>query len=183
MARSPADRGARNGTDGPLPDHRQEAAASKPDGSSELDPGGDPGYGINLADPEKPPPEEVRPPSVVPGIAERLLAAGSKRRIAAPDDPNVSKWCPFLWELLTLTSYADGTTRALPSIKIERVSGGYSVSLQDHASHQQCKVHVQRLQDLAKTLEAAFAEGRAEWTEYRSYVVRDPRKRAKAEGS
>jgi hypothetical protein len=183
VARSPVDVRVRNGAVGPDADHREEVAAGSHDRAERVASGGGSEGGINLGDPGPERPSEVRGETVATGIAERLLASASRRGMAPPDDENVRRMCPFLWELLTLTTYKDGTARAMPSIKIERTGGGYIATFQDHASNKQLRVPLQKLQDLARTLEAAMAEGRAEWTEYRSYVVKDPRKRPKAEGS
>lgn len=112
-------------------------------------------------------------------LVEQLLGRGTSGRIAPPTDPSLEKRCPLLWGLLTQDTYRDSTVRVLPSIKIERVVGGYEATLQDHASHQQITVALLTLDDLAKALERALGKGGDQFREYRSFKVKDPLKRTK----
>jgi len=99
--------------------------------------------------------------------------------MTVPPDDYVRDKCPLLWSLLTQDLYRDGTIRVLPTIKIERVPGGYLIGLQDHASHQQCSVEVECLHDLTKALEKVLGNGGDAFRPYKSQKVRDPFKRAK----
>ncbi len=69
--------------------------------------------------------------------------------------------------------------RILPSVRVERISGGYRVTLQDHASHQQISTVSLTLGGLAKALEKAMVAEDPEWRSYASQIVKDPGKRLK----
>lgn len=112
-------------------------------------------------------------------MSEALLGKGVSRRIAVPTDDRLAKRCPFLWELLTRDTYSDGTTRALPTVKIERVGGGFSVTLQDHASNMACEVIVHSLDNWERALEGRMSDLEHGWRPFTSWKVRDPSKRAK----
>lgn len=84
-----------------------------------------------------------------------------------------------MWGLLTVDTYRDGTVRVLPTLKIERVTGGYEVTLQDHASHQQVSVQIACLGDVGGALEAVLRKGGDAFREYKSFKVKDPTKRVK----
>lgn len=114
-------------------------------------------------------------------LPEQLLARHGRTGIAPPDDEAVQAGQPFLWQLLTQDRYSDGTIRELPSIRVERASGGYAVTLQDHASNQQCSCWVGTLGELAEGLEAILGDLQA-WRPFQSFKVRDPDKRRKAKG-
>ena len=65
------------------------------------------------------------------GLMEDLAAKRAEGRIFPPVDESVQNKCPLLWEMLTMDRWSDGRRRVLPRILIDRVSGGYLVTLQD----------------------------------------------------
>lgn len=71
----------------------------------------------------------------------------------------------------------------LPSLRIERISGGYQVTLQDHASHQQCSVNCQTLRELGRALEGILGSGGEVFRPFESQKVKDVTKRKKAGGA
>lgn len=87
--------------------------------------------------------------------------------------------CPLLWGLLTQDTFSDGTVRALPTLMIDVVSGGYEVSIRDHASRQQAVLRIGTLGGLAVGLEAGLADPATLWRPFKSFRVRDPNKRAR----
>lgn len=113
------------------------------------------------------------------GLADRLLERGTTPGVRPPADPETEKACPLLWGLLTQDRYRDGTVRVLPTIRIERVHGGYLVTLQDHASNQQVSCEVTKLWELHFALEQILASGENVFRPYSSMRVKDPTKRAK----
>jgi hypothetical protein len=76
-------------------------------------------------------------------------------------------------------TYRDGTIRVLPTLKIDRISGGYRITLQDHASHQQVQAWSATWTGLPAALEAAMRHPNCEWRPYVSHLVKDPGKRTK----
>lgn len=100
-----------------------------------------------------------------------------------PDDDQVEKQYPLLWGLITQDSYRDGTVRVLPTIKVERIPGGYRVTLQDHASHLQIAAMSCTLDGIARALESAMRQPEPEWRLYKSKVVQNPTKRKKVNES
>jgi hypothetical protein len=120
-------------------------------------------------------PADRKPPS---SLVHELLARAGGREVGCPADDDLPEQCPYLWELLVLDRYADGTVRVLPSVRIERVHGGYEVTLQDHASNLQCSVYVSRLKDWPTIMEARMVSSAGAWRPFTSFKVRDPLKRA-----
>lgn len=59
------------------------------------------------------------------------------------------------------------------------MSGGYRVTLQDHASHQQIAAMALTLAGIPKALERAMTTSDPEWRPYASQIVKDPGKRIK----
>lgn len=90
-----------------------------------------------------------------------------------PCDHPVESKCPLLWNLLTQDRYADGTTRPLPTIKIDRVSGGYLVALQDHATRSAVGVTIRQLGDLERALERCLADPDTAWRDFDSFKVKE----------
>lgn len=78
----------------------------------------------------------------------------------------------MLWSLLTMDRYSDGTRRVLPTIKIERLSGGYEIVLQEHSSRKQCTVRVNRLDAIPKALERLISRDMDCWRPYDSHKVK-----------
>jgi hypothetical protein len=103
--------------------------------------------------------------------------------VRPPADPELEHSCPLLWELLTLDSYSDGTNRVLADLRIERMSGGYVVTVLDHASNQQASAYAATLSTAARALELQIGSGEDCWRPYKSFKVKDPLKRSKREKS
>lgn len=80
---------------------------------------------------------------------------------------------------MTQDAFADGTVRVLPSLLIERTSGGYTVILRDHATRQQIACEVLALTDVADELERVMRRAERPWTPFNSFKVKDPTKRRK----
>ena len=112
-------------------------------------------------------------------LAERLLERGIDDRVQPPPDPTVERKQPLLWSLLAQHTYRDGTIRVLPTLRVERISGAYRVTLQDHASHQQIAATSETLGGLAAALERAMTRPEPDWRPYKSPMVKDPAKRVK----
>lgn len=93
--------------------------------------------------------------------------------MSPPDDPEVARRCPLLWELLTLDRYSDGSERVMPTLKIERVAGGYLAILQEHASRQQVQVKALKLGDVPRALESLLASDLDAWKPYDSPKVKE----------
>jgi len=90
-------------------------------------------------------------------------------RVTAPHDDAVEQECPDLWEILTLDQYADKSKRMLPEISINRVPGGYEVSLKDHEMCQQLTTFCPTLAEAAKALETALHDPTRPWKPFKSY--------------
>ena len=147
---------------------------------------------LDLGDERLPPIQDARKPSRRPkpstrdphaGYAEGLLQGSLKHGVTPPDDAAVERDCPLLWQMLTLSLYADRTERVLPTITINRIDGGYKVVLQDHASRKQLVVKVLSLGLLAASLEQAMRRGYGAWEEYKSKKVTNTHKRKKEDGT
>lgn len=68
------------------------------------------------------------------------------------------------------------------TLKVEAVDGWWLVTLQDHASGQQCSCHAETLGSIPATLEALLGSGEDVWRPYKSMKVRNPWKRQKPLG-
>lgn len=90
------------------------------------------------------------------GLAEALISTGRVKTLGVPQDDWTREHCPHLWEMLTLEVLSDQTIRVLPTLLIERVRGGFRVTLQDHASRQAASAEADGLGDLWEALEAAL---------------------------
>jgi hypothetical protein len=66
---------------------------------------------------------------------------------------------------------------------VNRVSGGYQVTIQDHASCQQATAESNTLDECWRELERTIAAGGEVFRNYKSYRVRDPLKRKKRQGT
>lgn len=82
----------------------------------------------------------------------------------------------MLYELLTLDQYKDKTKRLLPTITVERVSGGYKALLHDHASSQYLVVEFDTLAGLAEALESSLANDLEGWRSFKPWKGRQPPK-------
>jgi hypothetical protein len=96
----------------------------------------------------------------------RQLAEG---RCAPPDDEDVEKACPFLWEILTNDRWGDGKERMLPTIRVERCSGGYKITLQDDSLCQQKRTFAPKWSEIPSAIERALLDPEKPWEPYRSY--------------
>lgn len=94
-------------------------------------------------------------------------------RLTPPNDAYVSVECPLLWELLTQDRYRNGEVRVLPTIRIERISGGYEVVLQEHSVRKQVRTIVLRLGEVAEALERCLTADLDAWRPYDSPKVRE----------
>ena len=112
-------------------------------------------------------------------LAEELLERAAAAGIAVPVDDECRVTWPILWSLLTQDTYKDSTVRVLPTLVINRVSGGYTVTLQDHASCQQCVAEANELSACFQQLERVLAGGGECFRPYKSFRVKDPMKRKK----
>lgn len=90
-------------------------------------------------------------------------------RVTAPDDDELEKGCPELWEYLTLDQYADKSKRMLPEITINRVPSGYEVTLKDHELCSQLSTFTTTLSGLGAALEAAMHDASKAWKPFQSY--------------
>lgn len=90
-------------------------------------------------------------------------------RVTLPDDDQVEKDCPELWEYLTLDQYNGGVKRMLPEITVNRVPGGYEIALKDHELCQQLSTFSPTLGGLAGALEAAMHDPTKAWKVFQSY--------------
>jgi len=102
-------------------------------------------------------------------LIEQLAKAVAERRMQPPADPDVEQGAPFLWEMLTADTWADGTERILPQIVIERVPGAYKVTLKDDALCIRKSCLVPRWCDIVALLERALADEELPWEGFKSY--------------
>jgi len=98
-----------------------------------------------------------------------LAARVAEGEVTPPDDEDVETHCPCLWQLLTQSRWADGSTRILPRIVLERVAGGYRAVLQDDALCVKIAVLCPRIADVATCLEGAMTNGHAVWEGFKSF--------------
>lgn len=111
---------------------------------------------------------------------EDMMGQVVEGRVAHPDDPVVEKDCPDLWEFLTLDVYKDKSKRMLPELTVNRVPGGYEVTLKDHEMCSQLSTFSPTLAGLAAALEAALHDPTRPWKPFQSYRNRKGPKLADA---
>jgi len=102
-------------------------------------------------------------------LIDELQQMVAARVTTPPTDPEVEEHCPFLWQMLTFDKWADGSERMLPVIKIERVSGGYKVTLQDDALCIKKSAMCQTLAGCPAALEKALVDQELPWESFKSY--------------
>ena len=100
---------------------------------------------------------------------EALAKMVAERRMNPPDDPEVQKIAPFLWEMLTIDAWGDGSERIMPQIVVERVPGGYKVTLKDDSLCIRKSALVLHWADLVAGLEAALVDDALPWETFKSY--------------
>jgi len=71
--------------------------------------------------------------------------------------------------MLTMDRYRDGKERIPSDLKLERCSGGYMLTIQDHDTGLQKSFPLQRLSDLVVTAEAALLNPDVPWRAFKSY--------------
>lgn len=106
-------------------------------------------------------PDEVEKCMAMP----RPVAArgeGSTSSSTAKMPPWLSQF-PELWEFLSRTSYADGTSRALGKISLGLVSDGIQVTLTDPSSSTYCSRHYPNLDDALLGFEIGLKEQSLTW--------------------
>ncbi len=100
---------------------------------------------------------------------EALARLVAERRMHPPNDPEVEKEAPFLWEMLTSDKWGDGSERILPTIRIERVPGAYRVSLVDDSLCIRKTVLVSQLDGFWKHLDRCLNDDEVPWEGFKSY--------------
>lgn len=132
------------------------------------------GDGVSLPDVIRA--DRVSAPLASGRFIDGLKLGSGPKRISAPNDETLQGLCPFLWELLTLDQYSDGSPRALAEIVLRRVPGGYEASVRDHASRQAKAVTFLESCLMWEALEAVLCDPTRPWKVYDSYLVPDPDK-------
>ena len=102
-------------------------------------------------------------------LLDDLAKTISEGRIAPPDDPDTEKACPTLWVFLTQHQWGDGTVRMLPQIVIERIGGGYRVTLRDDSLCVRKGATCVTLSEAFTALEKALVDGSVPWEDFKSY--------------
>jgi len=102
-------------------------------------------------------------------LIDQLQMMVAEKVTTPPTDQAVEEACPNLWEMLTQDKWADGSDRILPVLQIERVSGGYKASLQDHALLIKKTAMVGTLAEVPAALERALIDQDVPWETFKSY--------------
>lgn len=100
---------------------------------------------------------------------EDMMSQAIEGRITAPTDDELESTCLDLWELLTLDRYKDGSKRMLPELTVNRVPGGYEVSLRDHEMCCQVTTFSRQLHLIGPALETALHDPTRPWKPFQSY--------------
>jgi hypothetical protein len=90
-------------------------------------------------------------------------------RIAPPPLDQLESSCEFLWTLLTQDTWKDGSKRELSTVVIDRVPGGYRVTLQDHALWVQKRALALTWAEIPNAIEKALCDTNVPWEPYRSF--------------
>jgi hypothetical protein len=121
---------------------------------------------------------QARPKGGKKGVPKRKVVnleaeakKGVSMTVAKPYDPEVEDKYPNLWQYLSMAEYSDGTPRLLPTVTLNRVPGGYVVSLQDHEMMRQCRCEASTLSSVWEVLEVSIVVP-TNWTYYKSRVNR-----------
>jgi len=97
---------------------------------------------------------------------QKAVAAGG---VAPPADDVLASRCPNLWEMITTDRWGDDSERMLPEIAIERVPGGYKVTLKDHALCIRKSALCLALDECWGALERALTDSSTPWESFTSY--------------
>lgn len=97
------------------------------------------------------------------GILNDLSHSLADRITPPPVDPEVEERCPNLWEMLTVDRWGDDSERVLPRIMVDRVAGGYLVTIQDDSLLLKKTCFAARWEDIPKALETALLNPEAPW--------------------
>jgi len=100
---------------------------------------------------------------------EELALALSKAKFVPPSDSDFEELCPFLWEMMTLDKWADGTDRIPSTIKVERVSGGYRATIIDDSLCVKKGVYVSKFADILVELERVLPLESVPWEAIKSF--------------
>lgn len=98
-------------------------------------------------------------------LAEKI----SQGRVEPPAEEMLLEECPFLWEMMTTDKWGDDTDRILPQLVIDRIGGGYRITLKDDALCVMKRATSVSLQGLFKALEEALLSPDVPWESFRSY--------------
>jgi hypothetical protein len=96
-------------------------------------------------------------------LLQEMAHERADARVTPPDDPELAKECPNLWEFLTEWEWGNGERRVLPRIVIDRAPGGYVVTLQDDSLMAKLSVQCLTLSEAARALEAAMTSSHPGW--------------------
>ncbi len=114
-------------------------------------------------------------------LIDQLKEAFGNGHISPPSDDEMASLCPLLFELLVVDRYADGSKRFLPSISIDRESGGYVVTIKDHATRRQKSVAAPTWSSIPIRLQEALLDETVPWKEFKSFV--NPKSNDKKKGN
>lgn len=103
------------------------------------------------------------------GRLEELAKMVAEHAVAPPDDEVLEKDYPLLWEMLTSARYSDGRERILPTIRIERISGGYRAVLADDSLWVRKSAVALTWAEIPAALEKALADASVPWEHFKSY--------------
>jgi hypothetical protein len=98
-------------------------------------------------------------------LAQKIGGGG----VAPPQEEALFETCPFLWEMLTMDKWADGSERLLPEMVISRVPGGYKITLKDDSLCIRKSVVAPTIEALWKALEDAIVRDDVPWENFKSY--------------
>ena len=96
-------------------------------------------------------------------ILQEMAHERADAKVAPPDDADLERGCPNLWEFLTLSEWGNGERRVLPRIIIDRIPGGYMATLQDDSLLAKLSVQVLKIAEVPAYLEAAMASDHPAW--------------------
>lgn len=113
-------------------------------------------------------------------IIDSLKGHMQQGGMAIPNDEETRENFPTLWTVLT-EGRVDGGKEIVPAeIKIERVSGGYRVTIQVHACWLLKRFLIQTLGELETAAEIALNSSDVPWERFKSYRQKiDPYKAEK----
>jgi hypothetical protein len=98
-----------------------------------------------------------------------LQAFRSQARAVLPLDGETAERCPWLWELLTRQTYAEGKPRLVAELAIVVGVGCWMVTVKCHGEALALTVSVPTLSELAVGLEAALTSPTVAWRPYETW--------------